>query len=104
MVDLRVDALVMHPANGLVIEGSNDVEAFCVSLGADAGFIEFKCVQPGVFQSARWLADLTQAQGPAVSSLRVLWPRRAVLSGDPRSASFPALEGPTPGSLPQSGS
>lgn len=106
MGEIRPDALVLCK-NGLVFEFAKQnapaEAAFCLTLGEGLGFIEFVRVKPGLttYRSSRWLADLSQAQGPLVLVRGVLWTRRAAREADRGIAAFLAQGGLPHESAPQ---
>ena len=86
-------AFVLCP-NGLVFELKTELDAFCVTLGPNRGFLEFTRVATSEsFQARRWLPDPSRGQGPEVSALSVLWTRQAAREADQGIAAFRAQGG-----------
>lgn len=83
-IELKPSCLVMHPLNGVVLEFDEypGVDQFCVTLGGEAGFLEFKRVTDSFrecFQSSRWISCPGQGRSPLASIPSVLWPRHREL-------------------------
>jgi len=100
-IEIRPEALVVHPINGLVItlpKGNvPDLPGFWLTLGPGAGHLWFGRVAKNreVFRSLQWQLEPDPTRGPQASVQGVLWSRRAAHEANQAIASYLRVVGPS---------
>jgi hypothetical protein len=89
-IELRPTSLLLNGNGcGISLEAETSHDCFHVTLGPEAGFLQFKRFpKTTTFLSHQWLADSSQAQGPLASIRGVLWSRQAAREADRDIAAY----------------